>query len=88
MMSIHGAEGRYKANVIFDFDLTIFPEESTLGLVQRAVAENERLRNFIFNYATRKKTFISKIAGIVDYMSVVSKINRENLSECINFCII
>ena len=71
------------ANVIFDFDLTILPEESTHRLALTAIRGNKKLSNFLDNYKKQNKSRSEKFSDVVNFLRVVSKINSTTLHDCI-----
>lgn len=78
-MSSHSVEPRTCANVIFDFDLTIFPEESTLSLIKTLIDEDENLKKFLREYRIRDKSFANRISDAKNYISILSKIRKPRL---------
>lgn len=71
-------------NVIFDFDLTLFPEESTLGLAKAAVQhhrQRERLLEFLEPPESRKKSFSAGLQGLASLLSVLFSIKKSVISD-------
>lgn len=73
-----------RANVIFDFDLTILPEESTHRLALTAIRGHTKLNRFLDDYQKKNKSRKEVLSDIYNFLIVISKINQAALLECID----
>lgn len=74
-------EPQASANVIFDFDLTIFPEESTASLVTTLIEGDEKLNHFLNEYKSKNKSIADKISDAKNYFTIISKIKKSTLKN-------
>lgn len=75
---------RRPANVIFDFDLTLFPEESLLGVAKAAIrshGKHEKLRESLEHHGSRKKTFRSGVKDLFSLLTVFLSIKKSVISD-------
>ncbi|MET4578403.1 HAD-IB family phosphatase [Ottowia thiooxydans] len=72
------------ANVIFDFDLTVFPQESTLGLALFAIDGDEQLTRFVRSFGQKTTSLRGRLSHLSNYLKLVAKINRRNVRDFID----
>lgn len=72
------------ANVIFDFDLTVFPQESTLGLALLAIDGDEQLTRFVRSFGQKTTSIRGRLSHLSNYLKLVSKINRSKVQDFID----
>lgn len=75
------AAAQARANVIFDFDLTLFPEESTVSLIKALIHGDENLTRFLDEYKDTQKSLKKKISSAKNYISIISKIKKTSLKN-------
>lgn len=80
-MNSHSAVPQAWANVIFDFDLTIFPEESTVRLIHSLIGNDQDLKNFVNEYGKQGKSLADKISDMKNFMSIMSKVKKDRLQH-------
>ena len=73
-----------RANVIFDFDLTILPEESTHRLAHTAIRGHSQLNEFLENFQLKNKSSREKFSDAFNFIRVVTKIKKATIRECID----
>lgn len=83
-MTSSAAKAQAHANVIFDFDLTIFPEESMVSLIKSLIHGDENLTRFINEYGNRNKSLTKKISSAKNYISIASRVKRTSLKDFVD----
>lgn len=75
-----------KGTVIFDFDLTLIPEESTVAVLKRAIKGNHHYENLLTEITSNKKQkkIIYPLWKLYIYQRLIYKIDKNSVDNYIS----